>query len=497
MDFSFPPQELLGRKQDRFGNDFYNAEPVTKTNTLYEFDIHNLGNIAFGPNTGFIINGSFECKPSEAADTEWTKIPLDEYKVVRILPNWFEHLVKDVEVYNGNVPLRPHDVPPHVNGFINTFIYSYMHKQTRNVMGHEPWNPVHNNFVNTVDWNHSENGLWHKYSNQIFNRAVQKFCYKPLHVFPFLQQPDRIALAICNSEKSMPPLQVINTSVVGKLTFRLLLKDDLTGIFRRNLGFGAEEKDTAGNLLKNSTNIYRYVVRSVQLRCQLIRNNPVLEKRLLASKTPVYFGGTTRFASQENVPQGVASHKVKLQDLRYPEGLFIFAIPKTVIQGTYQYQNAPSGEKVFLDHNITSLDVQWGGMPLCIKEPSLGQFEDDTIEQKIYFDRLFRPPFGIVQDSTLIRLPSVSDGAIRTPFPHVFINLEVGGPQTRVVPFGDDGHSVQQVKDMDIELRFGTAGQPSDATYIICAYYTDVNMVLKLKPQIEFQPRYKRMRNNN
>ena len=480
MDFSSPPQEVLGRRQDKFNIEFYNAEPVTKTDTLYEFDVGNVGNIAFGPQTGFVITGAFECKKETAAGTEWAKIPLDEYKQVRIMPNWFEHLVKDVEVYNGNAPLRPHDVPPYVNAWINTFLYSYMHRQTRIVMAHEPWNPVHGTF--TTDWNFSDSGQWQKYSNQIFNRASQKFCYKPLHVFPFMQQPDKFANAINLNEKSMPAVHVINTAAVGKLTFRLLLKDDLSCIFRKEAA---------------SRNVYRYVVRSVQLRCQLIKLNPTLEKRLLATKAPVFFGGITRFASQENVPSGVASHKVRLQDLRYPEGLFIFAIPKTVVQGSFKYQDAAAADKIFLDHNVSSIDLQWGGMPLAIKEPSLGQIENDAIEHKLFFDRLFRPPFGILQDANLVRLPSVNDGAVRTPFPHVFVNLEMGTPQTRVVPFGDDGHSTQQVRDMDIELRFSAAGPPNDATFIVCAYYTDVNMVLKLKPQVEFQPRYKRMRSNN
>ena len=81
-----------------------------------------------------------------------------------------------------------------------------------------------------------------------------------------------------------------------------------------------------------------------------LRLNPSLMNTLMTKKGIFPYRGVTRISKMELIPEKSLSFKYKIQGVYFPEGMFIFAIPKKVMSGDFLYQE--SDGNVFSPHNI-------------------------------------------------------------------------------------------------------------------------------------------------
>jgi hypothetical protein len=61
----------------------------------------------------------------------------------------------------------------------------------------------------------------------------------------------------------------------------------------------------------------------------------------------------------ELIPEKSMSYKSKIQGVYFPEGMFIFALPKAVVDSRQTYSYADSDSNVFLQHNIKELQLYY------------------------------------------------------------------------------------------------------------------------------------------
>ena len=477
-----PPKWKNGQNQKLQGTEFLTIPPSSKSATHYEYELSGLNSaILFGPCSGFRVKGTFEVKASkEALDSTYTLIPEDEYAKVQLMPNWFENLVKSVDVFHNNTQIKCDDVPRYADQFVNTYIYSRMDKEVRDYLFPEPHNPGRCVPLKKGGFSKEADSEWHEYSKTVFNKRAIEFRHTPTHTFPFFQQPEFGAYG------SKLPV-VIPMSVLEKLTFAINFKESTDCIFKK-LGTGPE-------VLAN-TKVYRFRIISIDLVVEEARLNVAFEKSLNKRTTPILYQGVTRYGMVENIQAGVLAHRTELPKIDYPEGLFIFALSNKIIGGQFQYQEHPSiTGPIFSEHNISSIDITYNGMPLFIKTPNLGHIKDDLVAIRHMMDHKESPPFGIPQDLERLTWESIRDGGVDSDFPHIYLNLCPSKNETRNIAIGDDGKSINNVGEINLHFKFGAGGAKANCTYYIYAFYTDINMVLDMKSK-SLHPYYKKVRSS-
>jgi hypothetical protein len=466
-----PPKWRQGQKQFLWGSEYITISPTTKNSTLYEYELPMGSTIMFGNQSGFYVRGSFQYKEKAAdADSTFKPVPASESANVALVPNWFDHLFKDPQLYHGNMPLNPHDVPRYSDAYLNTYLYAHMYPDTKKCLLPEPHAPGHYASTKTDDYDiATTTSMWSVYANKIFGKSKIEFKYVPLHVFPFMQQPN---FCIDGRPPAALPLQILQ-----KMTVQLQAKEDQSSLFWKKTGV---------------TSVYRFKIESIDLIVEEARLNPTLERPFLNQKGSVYYSGLTKFAMAENISAGVQQHKLRFQDVPMPEGLFIFALAKTALSGVYPHGTATG--QVFNLHNINELFIHFNNMPLAIKSPHIGEVNSRVLELKQLRDHYEMPPFGVLQDPQYITYANIKEGGKNSAFPHVYIPFCPSGKETRIVPVGADGQVINKNGDLDITIKFGSGGA-KDATYLAYIFYTDVNMILDLSTQT-FSPVYKRSKTN-
>jgi len=458
-------------KQNLWGTELLTIEPTTKSNTVYEFDLPTNSTLLFGPNSGFLIKGTFE---KQGTDKTWSKIEQSESATLLVQPNWFENCIKSIDVFHNNTQIKAHDVPRFSDSFVNAYLYANMHPEIKKFLCTEPshtGNGVPSVIsTGTNGWYGGDaKSEWSVYSKKIFQNTT-KFRYVPPFTFPFFQQSNfcRVGLP---AALPMP--------VLGKMSIILSMKDDTKLLFAKEASNTAE---------------YRFSLESVKLVAEEARLNPTFEKTFLAQKGVLAYQGNTHFGLAENITAGVMSHRCRFQDVYMPEGIFIFALPKTVLGGSYQYS---SGSSVYSSHNIDSVDVKFQNMPLAMKTPNFGNVMDDVVQVGQMMDHQDFPPFGVLQNPERLGLSYTEYGSMNTPYQHVYLNLCPTNPTTRIVPIGDNGSCITKTGNLDLTIKFGSNGATSDVTYFVYIFYTDVNMLLDMKPPgKQFVPMYKRHHSN-
>lgn len=465
-----PPKWRQGQKQFLWGSEYITISPTNKGSNLFEFELPMGSTIMFGNQTGFYVRGGFQCKETaEAADSTYDKVPVGDAASVALIQNWFEHLFKDPQLYHGNMPLNPHDVPRYSDAYLNSYLYAHMYPDLKRCLMPEPHHP--GNMVDPMPDGIALTGTntWQTYAKTIFDKAKVEFKYVPLHVFPFMQQTN---FCVDGRPPAALPLQVLQ-----KMTVQLQMKEDQSSLFLPK----ADNKK-----------VYRFKIDTIDLIVEEARINPNLERPFLNQKAPIYYSGLTKFAMAENVSASVQQHKIRFQDVPMPEGVFIFALPKKALSGVYPSSTVTA--KVFSAHNIKELLVQFNNMPLSIKSPHIGDVGARAVELKSMIDHYENPPFGVLQDPALIKFDRFLNGCASTAYPHVYMSLCPSGRETRLVAVGADGQSINKNGDLDITLKFGSGGA-TDATYLAYIFYTDANMIYEPATQT-FSPVYKRSKTN-
>lgn len=468
--FSEPPKWRQGTKQFLWGTEYLTIQPTTKSPTLYEFELPVGSTLLFGNQAGFYVKGTFESKAADAQDSAFAQVTSAAKSDVALVPNWFEHLLKDPQVYHGNMPINPHDVPRYSDAYLNSYLYAYMYNETKKCLFPSPVAPGLLVGTRGSDFSLTDaNSKWQVYAPKVFGQRKVSFRYVPMHMFPFVQQTN-----FCTDGR---PPAAVPLPVLQKMTIQLPFKEDHSCIFMRPA---------------TNTKVYRFKIDSIELVVEEARINPALERPFLNQRGNIYYDGLTKFAMTENITNGVQQHRLRFQDVPQPEGLFIFALPKTALSGDYKITEV-TGD-VFKKHNIQKVDIHFNNMPLAIKAPNLGDVRKNIVELKQLMDHFEYPPFGVLQEPSLVTLEEIKDGGDGTAFPHVYIPLCPSGKETRIVPVGADGHTINRNGDLDITLDFGTTGA-ADATYLAYIFYTDVNLVLDMTTKT-FAPVYKRSKAN-
>ena len=481
--FVYPtaPKWKSGQNQKLQGTEMLTILPTTKSQTLYQFELSDMNSILlFGPNTGFRVKCAIQSKATAtAADTTYANVPETEYTKVQLMPNWFEHLIKSIDVFNGNTQVKCDDVPRYADTWLNTYLYSMMDKETKRYLFPEANNPARCVPGTSGGFPAAENGKWHEYSKQIFGKTTFDFRYVPTHVFPFFQQPDFGASGRYPAAIPMSGLE--------KLTISINLKDDQSVIFKK---LGTDEQIAA------NTKVYRVHIIGIELLVEEARLQSAFEKSITRRMAPLLFSGVTRYGMVESITPGLLSYRTELPKIDFPEGIFIFALSNKVIGGQFNYNDVKNIEdKIFHAHNITNVDLTFNGVPLFVKSPNAGHIRDNFMAIRAEIDHLETPPFGIPQDPDLINFELIKDGGKDSNFPHIYMNLCPSRNETRLVPIMEDGKIINNPAELHVNLKFGGGGATAEASYFIYVFYTDVCMVMDMKNKT-ILPYYKKVRSS-
>lgn len=243
--------------------------------------------------------------------------------------------------------------------------------------------------------------------------------------------------------------------------------------------------DSQDHIFRNLTEAnketkYRFSFSEFNLVLEEARLIPALGKQFQTIRRTLAFPGVTRIQLVENVTSGSTSWRARFQDIFLPEALFVFCLPKTVASGTYKF-STDTGTKIFLDHNVESLDLSFDGKRFFLREPQIGTFRKDEFDAKTVFDHLVFPPFDIRQDPKFITAHSVANGGSNTAFPHIYLPLIVGPHRQRLVPAYDDTMCVNRKSDLEIDFKFTDSNSPANTIFVIFAIYSDVNVIFDPK----------------
>jgi hypothetical protein len=454
------------KNQALHGIELLTIQPTTSSPEVFEYDLPTNTMAMFGPLSGFLVKCIFES--FDTTDNVWKSVPETDSKKVALQPNWFEHLIKDIGVFQNNTRLGCHDVPRSADPFINTYLFAHMHPETKKYLFPEPQNPGNCVGVKKSDWAlDDDKSVWRTYASKVFGNNKLTFRYVPAFTFPFYQQPN-----FCVDGR---PPAVIPMPLVGKMSISVYFKDGTDNIFMKPA---------------TNTNKYRVRIESMDLIVEEARCKVSFERHFLSGKKMFYYDGMTRLAIAENIAASDLNHRCRFQNVAMPEGLFICALPKTAINGTYK-SGLPTNV-VFEKHNIKSVEVKFGNMPLAMKYPKYGDIRNHMMEINSFMDHNLNPPFGVLQDPTKVNYEDIYEGGDTTVYPHVYINLCPSGKETRIVPIGDDGHSTAQIHDLDINIAFNTGGAVNGVTYLLYIFYSDVNMVFDMNTR-QFNQYYNRL----
>ena len=229
------------------------------------------------------------------------------------------------------------------------------------------------------------------------------------------------------------------------------------------------------------TKEYRFHLEKVDLICEEAVLNPLIEKKLFQSrqKTLSYLG-VTKHVRAETIQSYTWTFRSRFENVFMPEGVMIYALPKSVVKDTYKFSDWNETEPFFLKNNIESVEFSYGGVTLGHSERHLGTVDSEIVDLKRAMQYERSGPFGLKFAQERITRANLKNGWVDTDFPHIFVNLCPSGSDTRMVPQSGEYFSPKK-KNFDIFLKFSGEGAIPNATYLVNLYYTGTNMELDLK----------------
>lgn len=469
LSYARLPTWQKGFNQALQGTDLHTIPPTSRyAQSNFEFELPQHVTLLFGPMSGFLVKGTFESKESPSADdSTFTKLGEGCGREVALIPNWFEHLISDIKVFHGNSPIQLHDVPRNADPFLNTYLYSHMSSDLKDYLFPEPHNPGRCVGLTSKDWSFTDDtSVWRKYAKEALEKGEITFRHLPAFLFPFYQEPN-----LCMSGKypSALPMQAL-----GRMTVNLGFKDESQHIFLK----------AEGNL-----KVYRFSIHSVRLVVEEARLNLAFEKKFLNRKEPLIYQGISRIGTFENINAGLLNYKCTLNNVPYPEGVFVCAIPQKAMGQDFKW--SANNTNVFMPHNVECVTIDFQNKPLAMKSPCYGDFRQHMMGIKQLQDYYNHPPFGIFQDKGKINFQDLIEGGDSTIYPHLYFNLTPSGNETRIIPVGDDGQILTKSVDLQIRLDFKTGGATTGAVYLIYIFYSDASIKFDMKMR-QFTAIYKR-----
>lgn len=469
FEFSDPVSWRNGTKQKIFGSEYtilQPTKPIEEKPKQIEFELMSNNPLMFGNMCRFHVKGRFEHRADATA--AWSVIPAADYQKVMLSPNWFENLIQSIDLYHANGIIRCSDESNFIPAQLNTYLYSVMDKNVKKFLCPEAQSPGY--CVPSLNKKWDKNSTeWKTYADLVFNQNVVNFSWIPLHTFPFFQSPN--FLLDTTSLKALPALQNL-----GRLTFRLTLKDDFDCIWRKAADNTAE---------------YRFKFMGMTLSLEEARVNPIYDKMLFpitGNKSKIHYPGVVKIMSAESISNQVFFHNIKFNTVPFPEGIFVFALNKKVIGSSWNFSEQNETHPLYLKHNIDSVSMEYNGETLNLKDPHFGDLKNDLIELKNFVDHVAFPPFGLHVDQEQILRKDLANSFADTNYPLIYLNLCTES-KNRLIAHQNNGSGISKDSDLNICLKFGTNGAAPDSTYICYLFYTDYSMVLDLKTR-RFVPYY-------
>jgi hypothetical protein len=149
----------------------------------------------------------------------------------------------------------------------------------------------------------------------------------------------------------------------------------------------AFKKDLDQILKNRGTNQskYRFCFQDIYLVVEKLKLHPSVFNTLTTKKGVIRYPGKTRISKMDNVPHGSMSYKAKIQGVQFPEGMFIFAVPKAVVDGNYKYSSNFDGN-VFAKHNIKKVQFTFSRHSFVLDTISIGKINNNIIQKKLFYD---------------------------------------------------------------------------------------------------------------
>lgn len=420
--------------------------------------------LALSENTAFEVTGRFEKREraTEAAPFgQWKQTVKGDYEHVIICPNIWEQYIKSFEIFNGVVKVFTNDESRNVPAWLQTFIYQMLNDEIKKKLMPEPWHPGRCiPGLAKSGWDFDSAADYKLYSDQVLGKESIRFRWIPPMAF-FSQNDNYFAPG--TTQRVLP----WNELFPDNLKFRLQFQEN------QNLYF--KKKPT-------NFNEYRFRLLNIEFKAELYRLNPTFK----FPKTVYHYPATTKLMKVETIPAGLGVHKATIQSTLLPEILFIFALNKDVVGGTYSYSNNTDGS-VFEQHNIDKITLAFAEKHFFYQEPNVGMINNNDIVRKIYNDWLNQPPFAIDVCKDKITLENINEGWSTTNYPHVWVNLRNSagwGDKTRIVPFQEQNANLfEKPGKLDINFHFKQSASPANVTFFIYSCFTDENVTLDMRPK--------------
>jgi len=301
------------RNQELLGTEYVIVDLSTKLKagqtppTQIDFEYSATKRILFGPMTKFSIKGRFDYKDANAAN--WEPIPAAEIANVILNFNWFEMLIKLVDVFHNNQRVASSNKQRYISPYLHAMLYHYMDANTKQYLCPQKSHPAYCIPQARGDWNVASQ-TWKDYAANFFNETAFGFDFFSLFQFPFYLGSNFIA----NEVSRLIPLHHL-----GKIQIRFTFFDDQSHIFRKVPAAAAKS--------------YRFVLNSFKLCLEEAHISPSFEREV-ASKSQVTFPGVTHLQLVESILDLSSTFKTVFPDIFLPEAILIFCLNKQVASGT-------------------------------------------------------------------------------------------------------------------------------------------------------------------
>ena len=477
--FTPSPNGRTGSKRSILSTDLVEYEPLKTRDwpNSIEFSIKPDRPWLFGPMTKFQIRGKFVREvyhaPVQAVGQvgaegyvapvaeRWEPrdtVPADRDHFL-LAPNWWELLIKNFRIYHKNVDMKTSNELDGLKPIVNALLYANMDEESKTNLGRVNCHPVFGIDPKRGSYGSKAAGDYFlNYSNYVYNGEFE-FHWIPMHTFPFWQGSK---FPLDEYASNIVPFDYCKSGV----DIQMLMQKDQSIIYKKD---------------ENVRDRLRFELTDIKLVVEEANLSPQAEKALCAKGKVYKYQGVTRQATADNVQSGVMSHKVRFQDIYFPEGIVIFAAPKKVVAGTFSYNDGDNPLRSLLsDHHIQEVKVSFGGKELFHREPHNGQLMNPLINRKHMMDYIYAPPFGLKMNPKLFTLDRIRGGCGATAFPHVYINLRNTKDGERATPFHVDGSITTLKKDLEITLLFNPDGAAENVAYMIYTWYSDTYMEMHL-----------------
>lgn len=455
------------QRQNVHGVQFVELEPISKSDTQFEFELSGNEPLAFGVGSGFRVEGKFEMKKPQGAAVggvvppapEWEMLTHEQAKKFSLVQNWFDHYVKGTEVFFVNNNITQDDIPPNIWAPLNAFLYAHMDKRVKRMMCMEKCHPGHGTSANHGNYRVGGVGVtneWTKYSENLCEDKIE-FVYIPLNKFPFHQD--------CNFVYGKKGgFTILPIAQLGRMQIRTFFKENSDMIFKKEQGDDYK---------------YRFRLTKFTLLLKEYRMSPSYNRQLWSSKSTITYRGLTKIGICENLTAANFSHRAVIPNVDFPEALFIFCVDKRVISGTAQYQDL-SIDGPFLKHNIKSVDVHFNGQHFFVNQPTFGTLENFQLRRENFHKWVKKGCFGYKFDEDVLSWDRQGKG-YDCAFDNVWMDFCEEENDSRLQPISDQNLSTNKPGDLTVILNFHAPDGATDASYILIIYYTDFALQLDMK----------------